>query len=277
MIALARPVLSHRRFTAPPPPDEAALVPRPTSSVSKTVDTALFPLAIRTVVVDAGHGGDDHGTRAPLGLLEKDVTLDIATRLRALLAGRGYAAVMTRAADQAVPLRRRTQIANDARGDVLVSIHLNWISSRETRGVETYYLGPTDDPRLERLSAYENANSGLRLADLRTLLDELYADARQNESARLAGAVQRSLLRTLRRFNPTLENRGVKTAPFVVLTTSQMPAILAEVSCLSNDAEASLLADESYRERIASALADGVADFARTRARDPQKGTDDEF
>jgi len=122
----------------------------------------------------------------------------------------------------------------------------------------------------------ENLDSGYRLADLRSILDRLYADARQSESGRLARAVQRALLEALRQVNPAIEDRGVKSAPFVVLTGSQMPAILAEVSCLSNVEEAALLGNEAYRDRIAEALADGVADYSRARSRALSKGTDDE-
>jgi N-acetylmuramoyl-L-alanine amidase len=259
----------------PSGPEPAGEVVRAGASAGR-VDPAVFPLALGTVVVDPGHGGENRGTKAPFGLVEKELTLDIGRRLRDLLGARGYNVVMTRDEDVTLPLRRRTELANEARGDVFVSIHLNWIETRETRGVETYYLGPTHDPALERLAADENRDSGYRIADLRSILDQLYADARQNESAQLARSVHRSLLQALRQINPGLENRGVKSAPFVVLTTTDMPAILAEVSCLSNDEEAELLGDAAYRDRIAAALADGIDGYARLRARASQKGTHDE-
>jgi N-acetylmuramoyl-L-alanine amidase len=101
------------------------------------------------------------------------------------------------------------------------------------------------------------------MADLRTLVDKIYLDARKDESRRFAVSVQHALLRDLRRVNPALEDRGVKTAPFVVLVGTKMPAILAEVSCLSNDDEAELLGGQSYRQSIADALFDGIHAYLR--------------
>jgi N-acetylmuramoyl-L-alanine amidase len=95
------------------------------------------------------------------------------------------------------------------------------------------------------------------------LVDKIYMDARRDESKRLAESVQRALLRDLRRVNPAIEDRGVKTAPFVVLVGTGMPAILAEVSCLSNDEEAELLSGSGYRQSIADALFDGVHAYLR--------------
>ncbi len=102
------------------------------------------------------------------------------------------------------------------------------------RGIETYYLGPSNSPELDAIAAAENQHSGYSLSDLRSLLEKIYMDARRDESRRLADSVQRALVRTMRKAEPALTDRGVKTAPFVVLLATEMPAILAEVSCLSN-------------------------------------------
>ena len=139
--------------------------------------------------------------------------------------------------------------------------------------METYYLGPTDDPYLTALAASENRDSGYSLADFRRLLEGVYADVRQGESRDLARAVQAELLRTLRDRSPGLEDRGVKTAPFLVLVSTQMPAILAEVSCLSNEEEARRLAEPDYRQQIAAALHAGIRAYARTLDAAAQKGS----
>ena len=93
-------------------------------------------------------------------------------------------------------------------------------------------------------------------------VDRIYADVRKDNSRKLAEVIQSSLYHSLRKVNPGLENRGVKAAPFIVLSTTEMPAILAEVSCLSNDAEADLLSKPLYRQYIAEALAAGIRSYA---------------
>ena len=237
------------------------------ASGAPALDAAVLPLAVRTIALDAGHGGDSRGTSAPLGLREKDITLDVARRLRLLLeANRAFQVIMTREDDAAVSLAERAAIANRRGADIFVSVHVNWIEDRASHGVETYYLGPTDDPFLNRLATVENRDSGYSLADTRQLLDRIYAGVRQDKSRQLAEMVQTSLFRSLGKVNPRIESRGVKSAPFLVLVGTQMPAILAEVSCLSNADEASLLAKPLYRQYIAEALAKGLRDYATLAA-----------
>lgn len=237
------------------------------------IDPSVFPLAVRKIALDPGHGGDSLGTHTHPGLVEKELTLDISRRLQRLLAERRFEVVLTREEDRAVSLDDRARLANQAGADIFVSIHLNWIENRQARGVETYYLGPTDDPFLNRLAAAENRDSGYSLADLRGLLDRIYADVRQDNSRRLAESVQGSLFRSLGKVNPELADRGVKAAPFIVLLSTEMPAILAEVSCLSNEEEARLLTKPLYRQYIAEALADGIGAYADAVARSGGKGT----
>jgi len=235
----------------------------PGMTAAAAIDPAVLPLAVRKIALDAGHGGDSLGTRTPLGLLEKDITLDIARRLRLLLeAEHGFEVVMTRQDDGAVSLAERAAIANRSGADVFVSVHVNWFEDRASRGVETYFLGPTNDPFLNRLAALENRDSGYSMADMRQLLDGIYAGVRQDKSRQLAEVVQAALFQSLGRVNPGIADRGVKSAPFLVLLSTQMPAILAEVSCASNAEEARLLARPLYRQYIAEALAGGLRAYA---------------
>jgi N-acetylmuramoyl-L-alanine amidase len=230
-------------------------------AIPPSLDHAVFPLAVRKVVLDPGHGGASLGTRTPSGLAEKHVTLDIADRLRRLLAERGLEVVLTREDDVAVPLEERARLANQASADLFVSIHVNWIDGG-SRGVETYYLGPTDDPFVSRLAAAENRESGYAMADMRLLLDRILSGVRASQSRELAQEIQSALHRSLSKLNPQLQDRGVKTAPFLVLVETGMPAILAEVSCLSNEREAELLGKPLYRQYIAEAMARGIAAYA---------------
>jgi N-acetylmuramoyl-L-alanine amidase len=224
----------------------------------------VLPLRVRRVVLDPGHGGANRGTSAN-GLSEKEITLDIARRLRQLLRERDIEVTLTREADRTLDLDDRVRLANEFRGDLFLSIHVNWLETRE-RGIETFYLGTTDDPQLNALASQENRDSGYSLTDFRKLLEGIYADVRGDESRRLAEAVHRELYGELRTVSPGLVNRGVKTAPFVVLIGTEMPAILAEVSCLSNELEVEFLRQPAYRQRIAAALSRGVLGYAEALA-----------
>ncbi len=234
----------------------------------KRIDPNVFRLQIGTVVVDAGHGGSDPGALTEDGLAEKDVTLGVALRLQRLLVADGLTVVMTRQTDRRLTLKERAGIANAAGADLFISIHVNSIPSPDRRGVETYFPGEAQTPQIEQLAGAENQESGYSLADFRTLLEGVYAGVRQSESKRLADAVQKNLFNSLKRVNPQLEDRGVKTAPFVVLAATEMPGILAEVSCVSNPAEALLLRDPGYIQEIAAAIHQGVRAYGTGRIRD---------
>lgn len=265
--AWPRPVVASAASTQPSPvpgpasepPGEDLVFPAPVP-----LDGAVFPLSVRTVVLDPGHGGNDNpGTMATSGLAEKDLTLDIARRLRALLGRAGYRVLMTRDGDGTVTLDERTRFANDSRADIFVSIHVNWLGESR-RGIETFFLGPTEDPYLTHLASRENRDSGYSLAALKQILEGVYANLRQEESRKLAEAVHKKLYAHLREVAPGTVDRGVKTAPFVVLVGTEMPAILAEVSALSSREEAGLLELPAYREYIALALFSGISSYARS-------------
>jgi len=248
----------------------AAAAPIATSAPVR-VPGRVFPLSVHHVVIDPGHGGGDVGTRTPTGVYEKDLTLDIARRLARLLEHESYEVELTREGDSRVSLRDRARAANEHRADLFVSIHVNWLQDgRANRGIETYFLGPSDDPFITQLASTENRESGYAIADVRRLLDSIYADLRQEQSRALAAEVQHRLLRSMREIEPEVADRGVKSAPFLVLVATEMPAILAEVASLSSDDEARLLAEEGYRERIAVALFEGIRSYsARVAAAAP--------
>ena len=236
--------------------------PRVPGTPPRPLDRVVFPLSVRKVVIDPGHGGAQHGAVSESGMAEKEISLDIALRLRRLLEGASFEVLMTRQTDEAVGLDKRADFANANSADLFVSIHLNWISRQELRALETYVLGPTDDPAVTKLAVRENRDSVYSLSEYRLLLERIYMDTRQDESRRLAKAIQAELYGSVRRINPLVEDRGVKTAPFVVLVRTEMPAILVEVSCLSNQEEVKLLTNDDYRENIAQALFRGIHSYA---------------
>jgi N-acetylmuramoyl-L-alanine amidase len=250
-----------------------ALAPALLTDSLETVSASAFPLSVHRVVLDAGHGGTDPGASSASNVSEKDITLDIEQRLGAMLRKDGFEVVVTRGDDRLIPLRERAHLANGSGADIFVSIHVNSIPHPNSHGVETYYLGPTNDPSLTQLAAAENLSSGYTLADLRKLLDRVYADVRRDESHRLAAVVQNQLFSGLRGVDPGLENWGVKRAPFIVLVATEMPAILAEVGCLSNEREAEMLRSGAYREQIARALFHGIHAYASANDAPQKKGT----
>jgi len=250
----ALPIVQTMRRVQPLAPEAKNTTERVTSSA--------FPLSVRRIVLDSGHGGSDPGAVAKT-LTEKEITLDIGLRLKTLLEQNGFDVVVTREADRTIALRDRAALANDSKSDIFVSIHVNALEKHtESRGIETYYLGATDDPKLNALAARENRVSGYSVSDMRKLLEDVYAGARANESLELATAVQKTLFTSLRKHDEGLENWGVKRAPFLVLASTDMPAVLAEVGCISNEKEAAMLRQPEYRQKIAEALLEGIRAYA---------------
>ena len=205
----------------------------------RPLDKNTVPLTIKRIVLDPGHGGEP-GAISQSGVYEKDITLDVALRLRRLMEKEPYEVLLTRETDQLVPLDKRVAFANENKGDLFISIHVNSMEPRSLRVLETYYVGPTDDPATLQLASLENKDSGYSLADYKKILEKIYVDARHDESRLFAKTIQAQLHHSLKPVNPALKNRGVKTAPFVVLIGTQMPAILVEISVLSNEEEVKL-------------------------------------
>jgi N-acetylmuramoyl-L-alanine amidase len=218
---------------------------------------------IQRIVIDPGHGGRDPGAIGPSGLTEKDVVLKIAKGLRNKLKNEGYEVFLTRERDVYLPLEERTAIANTKQADLFVSIHANASRKRGARGIETYILNfPSDEEAME-LAARENAISTTKLTDLQIILYDLMLSAKVNESSRLARHVQRSMDHSLNHGKSSHRNRGVKQAPFYVLMGARMPAILAEVSFISNRAEERRLKSRKHLDKIATAIAKGLNEYIK--------------
>jgi len=214
-------------------------------------------LKIGRVVIDPGHGGDDHGTMGANGVSEKDVVLDVGIRLGRLLQALGAEVVYTRAGDYFVPLETRTALANREQADLFVSIHTNSSNDHAIRGVETYYLNFTSSPDALAVAQRENTVNQKSLGELRGLVQRIAQQEKIYESREFATTVQQALARAL----PDARNRGVKEAPFIVLTGASMPAILSEISFLTNADDEHSLADPAARQRMAEALYAGISEY----------------
>ena len=236
----------------------------PTAAGERSLIRALG-LKIGKIVVDAGHGGHDTGTIGPNGLQEKDLVLDVALKLGKLLEDKlGAEVVYTRDDDTFIPLETRTAIANKEQADLFISIHANSSDDQTARGVETYYLNFTSRADALEVAARENAVSEKSIHELQDLVKKIALKEKIGESREFAIDVQRSLYAGLSAKNPTLRNRGVKKAPFVVLIGANMPSILAEISFVSNPDDAKKLKTNEYRQRIAESLYKGVARYVNS-------------
>lgn len=222
-------------------------------------------LKIGKIVVDAGHGGHDTGTIGPNGLQEKDLVLDVALKLGKLLENKlGAEVVYTRDDDTFIPLETRTAIANKEQADLFISIHANSSDDPTARGVETYYLNFTSRADALEVAARENAVSEKSIHELQDLVKKIALKEKIGESREFASDVQRSLYAGLSAKSPSLRNRGVKKAPFVVLIGANMPSILAEISFVSNPDDAKKLKTNEYRQRIADSLYKGVFKYVNS-------------
>jgi N-acetylmuramoyl-L-alanine amidase len=274
-----RPARANTAGASPAPAERGTPPPQPVTAGSEAPPAAAgrngtgahggnggsAETSVLTIVLDPGHGGHDTGAIGPSGLMEKDVVLDLALRLRRLLVERlGARVLMTRTEDVFVPLPERTAIANRAKVDFFISIHANAATKRNAVGFETYYFTREPSDSDARASAQrENLvidSDGARGSDqdslLRITLADMAVTRDMRESGELAELVLTSLDKLLR-----VENRGVKSGPFYVLATAAMPAILVESAFITNPREERKLQRTDYRQRIAEALFEGIAKY----------------
>ena len=243
-----------------------------TEPVGKTT-VALAPVSkkyhsydvrsIRSVVIDAGHGGKDPGATGRTGLREKKVVLDIARRLKRILERKGIKVVMSRSKDQFISLGKRTEIASSSRSDIFVSIHANSHPQRSVHGVEVYslkklgYLEKSED---QRKANYKKMFRSLKMKrddrDLQDIVADLYDSNKQAESEKLGRIISSKAAGLLR-----TKNLGLKKSRFYVLRNTLIPAVLVEVGFLSNPKEEKLLKTKGYRQKVAVGIAAGILEY----------------
>ena len=228
---------------------------------------------VRTVVIDAGHGGKDSGAVGPGGIKEKDIALKVAKELGdELIELLDVDVIFTRDDDTFIPLRRRAEIANEAGADIFISVHVNSARRSKANGVETFFLSlEASDNEARETAAFENdvirfegAADETPTDDLRAILWDLTQTASHHESARLAEAIQHHLA-----FVADGDNRGIKQAPFIVLFGATMPAVLVEIGFISNPSEEKTLSGVTFQKEIATAISRGVEDFDEIHGDEP--------
>lgn len=220
------------------------------------------------IVVDAGHGGKDQGAKSKSGIHEKDVNLTIARHVKTILVNRfKYRVVMTRKNDMFIPLKERSKIANNRNADLFVSIHANAAKRKSAHGIETYFLGTSNNDRALATAARENGElvGSVKDNQVQEILASLITTTKINDSSRLAGTVQENLFRSSRKKFRDLKNLGVKEGPFYVLHGADMPSILVEVGFLTNRKEARMLSKPNYLYRLASSIAEGIHKYLQDK------------
>ena len=228
----------------------------------------MFGLGVKTIIIDAGHGGEDPGAIGAQGTKEKDITLDITRTLKGRLEERGYRVLLTRGSDKYIPLKARTVVANESGADLFLSIHVNFLPGRSINMIETLYFGPSKNAIETQLAEKENEGSGFSISDYNQLIKKLSSTMKLQESRLLAQSIQQHLYRSMHTVNGDVRDHGVKRAPFVVLLGAEMPGVLVEVSCLSNHDEEQRLRDPAYREAIARYIETGVIKYLESRSTD---------
>src|SRR5712664_3847061 len=177
---------------------QPSTAPLPTRDGQSTLTRALG-LKISRIVIDAGHGGHDTGTIGPTGLMEKDLCLDVALRLGKIIQQRlpGAEVVFTRADDTFIPLEERTNIANDVKADLFLSIHANSSRDHAARGIETYYLNLKGSAEAMEVAARENASSQEGVHELQDLVKRIARTEKIDESKEFAEDIQDSLAKRI--------------------------------------------------------------------------------
>jgi N-acetylmuramoyl-L-alanine amidase len=217
--------------------------------------------AIRTVVIDPGHGGEERGARGPAGTLEKDVTLAVARQLKALLEARlGVRVLLTRDGDRTVALDERAALANNNKADLFVSLHANASVRSSVSGAEVFYLSLDEYAKGDRLADDETgellpvAGGGER--EVALILWEKAQARHIEDSATLATLVEQEL-----RARVPMSARAIQQAPFRVLVGANMPAVLVEMGFITNAAEEKKLAAPEHQREIVLALYESIVRF----------------
>ena len=223
---------------------------------------------VRTAVIDPGHGGLETGAKGRFGNLEKDITLAVSLKLKALIEKEmGLDVVLTRDRDMDVSIENRSATANNHKAGLFISIHANGSVQRKAAGSETFFLSlNATDEETRRLAYLENNSTELQSRidpstdnDLMMILWDMAQNAYIKQSSRLAELVQGELDDML-----GTRNRGIKQAPFKILTGVACPAILVEAAFISNPDEEQKLASDEFQAKVAQAIFRGLSRYLKS-------------
>ncbi|MDR3256100.1 MAG: N-acetylmuramoyl-L-alanine amidase [Endomicrobium sp.] len=218
----------------------------------------------KIIVLDAGHGGQDPGAIGPNGTKEKDINLAIVQELKTIFdSDNDYKIILTREKDTFIPLAERTNIANEQKADLFISIHCNVNFDRSVNGFEIYFLSEKST-NSEAAATATLENSVLKIEGkpdkkrslLQDMLWSMILNEYINESSEVCSFISAETPSRLK-----IPNRGVKQASFYVLRGTQMPAVLVESAFLSNYAQEAKLCSKKFRTAVADSIYEGVVKY----------------
>jgi N-acetylmuramoyl-L-alanine amidase len=224
-----------------------------------------FSRGIKTIVIDPGHGGLEPGAKGRFGTLEKNISLAVSLKLKAIIERNlALRVVLTREEDVDVSLENRAARANNNKADLFISIHVNSSFNREARGSEAFFLSMEATDEEARKLAYMENNpaelekgiSGENEDDIKMILWDMAQTAYLNQSSILAESIQNELNSLF-----FTKNRGIKQAPFKVLCGVACPAVLVEVAFISDPEEERKLRSEDFQMKIAQAVFRGLENY----------------
>jgi N-acetylmuramoyl-L-alanine amidase len=239
------------------PTPEPPRIPSPESRVP-----GLEPRqALQTLAIDAGHGGDDIGVRGADGLEEKQLTLDVARRLRSLVErGLGVQVILTREEDRRVSIDERAAAANNGKADLLISLHANGALSESPSGAEVFYERlDREGEAVKRSTAAESISLPVVSGGIRTIefVPWDLAQAQHVESsAMLAQIVEEEL-----RARVPMGQRPRQQGPMRLLSAANMPAVLVEMAYLTNNAQEKAAASDEFKNSVAQAVYNAIVRF----------------
>ncbi|MCX5776185.1 MAG: N-acetylmuramoyl-L-alanine amidase [Candidatus Firestonebacteria bacterium] len=253
----------------------AALLAQDTIKKPEIQNAVLPPVKIFKIVIDPGHGGRDGGAVGSQGTKEKDAVLEVANLLAKSLADETeerFKVILTRAEDRFIPLEDRISFANQAGGDVFISIHANSSESKKDYGFEIYYNSlATDDSSfgvVKRENAGFKEKKEAQNVDSMFVLWDLAQNEFQKESMDLADKVQAAVEEAVKKPRANgkmfyMRNRGVKQAAFAVLRGVRMPAVLIETSYLSNEEDENNLKKLEFKERLVEGILTAIKSYTK--------------
>ncbi len=217
-------------------------------------------LNLKTIMVDAGHGGKDPGA-AGNGIKESALVFKLGKLVGAKLKAKGFNVLYTRSRENFISLEKRSELANSNKVDMFLSLHVNANADSGIWGVEAYYLDVARSKGAVRVAARENAVTEKEIGELQVILTDLLLNSKTGESKALAALMVKSMDRSIKAGGYPVRDNGVRSAPFYVLMGARMPSVLVEIGYCTNPGEAKRLLSDKYLDSLSDGIVSGIVAY----------------